>query len=168
MYLLAERLPVVFSLHMAASALALLLLPLVIATRNRRDLHRPLGRALGVFVVVGGLTALPVAVLSSSGEIARAGFFVQGLVWMVLLGLGWQAIRMKDRRRHAHLMLMMGAVTTGAVWFRLIIGSAIALGLPFEPMYAFAAWAGWMIPLSLTYSWQPGARAARVNGFAST
>ena len=29
-------------------------------------------------------------------------------------------------------MLMMGAVTTGAVWFRLITGTAILLGLPFD------------------------------------
>lgn len=158
MYLLAERLPVIFRLHMAASALALLLLPLVLAARHKRHLHRALGRALGAFVVAGGLTALPVAVLSSSGELARAGFFAQGLVWLWLLGAGWLAIRAKDRNRHAHLMLMMAAVTTGAVWFRLIIGSAIALGLPFEPMYALAAWTGWIVPLLLVRHWPPLSR----------
>lgn len=153
MYLLAERVPVVFRLHMAASAIALLLLPFVIAVRHSSHLHRPLGRALGIFVTVGGLTALPVAVLSSSGEIARAGFFVQGLVWLWLLWAGWRAIRAHNRRRHAHLMLMMGAVTTGAVWFRLMTGSAIIFDLPFEATYAFAAWSGWLIPLALAYKW---------------
>ena len=50
------------------------------------------------------------------------------------------------------MMIAMVAVTTGAVWFRIITGSAIALGLPFEPIYAAAAWLGWMIPLSLVLS----------------
>ena len=62
MFLLANRMPVIFPLHMTASALALILLPLMIATRHKRHLHRPLGRALGVFVALGGLTALPVAI----------------------------------------------------------------------------------------------------------
>ena len=158
MYLLSERVPVVFRLHMISSALALVLLPFAISVRNRPHLHRPLGRALGIFVVVGGLTALPVAVLSSSGEMARVGFFVQGLVWLALFGQGWQAIRAHDRGRHARLMLMMAAVTTGAVWFRLITGAAIIFGLPFEPMYALAAWIGWLVPLLLVRTWGPLSR----------
>ena len=145
--------PVIFPLHMAASALALVLLPLMIATRHKRHLHRPIGRALGVFVAVGGLTALPVAVLSSSGEIARAGFFVQGLVWLALFTAGWRAIRAKDISRHTRMMFMMAAVTTGAVWFRLITGTALLLHLPFEPMYALAAWAGWLVPLAAVWVW---------------
>lgn len=138
---------------MAASALALVLLPLMIATRHKRHLHRALGRALGVFVAAGGLTALPVAILSSSGGIARAGFFVQGLVWLALFAAGWRAIRARDVPRHTQLMLLMAAVTTGAVWFRLITGTALLLHLPFEPMYAFAAWAGWLLPLAAVWTW---------------
>lgn len=163
MFLLADRMPVIFRLHMAASALALMLLPLMIATRHKRHLHRPVGRALGIFVAVGGLTALPVAVLSSSGEIARAGFFVQGLVWLALFAAGWRAIRAHDVPRHTRLMLMMAAVTTGAVWFRLITGTALLLHLPFEPMYALAAWAGWLVPLAAAWSWtQPGSNGLAV------
>jgi hypothetical protein len=149
MYLLNERIPLLFGTHMAASALALLLLPFVIAARHANDLHRALGRTLGVFVVLGGLTALPVAVVSSSGDMARAGFFAQGLVWLWLFAAGWRAIRARDRRSQARLMLAMTAVTTGAVWFRVITGTALLLHLPFEAAYAFAAWAGWMIPLAL-------------------
>lgn len=45
-------------------------------------------------------------------------------------------------------MLAMIAVTTGAVWFRVITGIAIALRLPFEPIYAASAWLGWLLPLA--------------------
>ena len=149
MFELAGRSPIVFPAHMVSSALALLLAPVVIIVRQRPKLHRPLGRLLGGFVVIGGLTALPVALMSHSTPWARAGFFVQGLVWLYLLGAAYAAIRARDIQRHARLMIAMVAVTTGAVWFRVMTGTAIALNLPFEPIYALSAWIGWMAPLAL-------------------
>jgi len=149
MFELARRAPVLFPTHMVSSALALLLAPLVVASRHRPEFHRPLGRLLDVFVVIGGLTALPVAVMSHSSIAARTGFFAQGLVWLYLFGAAYAAIRKRDIRRHSHLMTAMLAVTTGAVWFRLLTGTAIVLNFPFEPAYALAAWAGWLIPLSI-------------------
>ncbi len=149
MFLLNERMPYVFKAHMVSSAFALLLAPAVISFRRRPSTHRMLGRVLGAFVVIGGLTALPVAIFSHSSLAARAGFFVQGLVWMALFAAAIIAIRKGQRARHVKLMLAMVAVTTGAVWFRLITGSAIYFQLPFEPVYSFAAWAGWLVPLSV-------------------
>jgi hypothetical protein len=152
MFELAGRAPILFPAHMVSSALALLLVPVVIMLRHRPELHKPLGRLLGGFVVIGGLTALPVAVMSHSTPWARAGFFVQGLVWLYLLGAACAAIRVRDIRRHAKLMIAMAAVTTGAVWFRVLTGAAIALHLPFEPVYALSAWMGWMAPLAFVLS----------------
>ncbi|WP_291160240.1 DUF2306 domain-containing protein [Hyphomicrobium sp.] len=152
MFLLAGRAPFLFPAHMLSSAMALLIAPIVIACRHRPELHRPLGRLLGVFVVIGGLTSLPVAIMSHSPALARAGFFVQGLVWLYLFGSAFVAIRQRNVRRHVHLMMAMVAVTTGAVWFRVITGSAIVLHLPFDPVYALAAWIGWMVPLSIVLS----------------
>jgi hypothetical protein len=149
MFELARRAPTIFPTHMLSSALALLLAPVVIIVRQRPKLHRPLGRLLGGFVVIGGLTALPVAIMSHSTPWARAGFFVQGVVWLYLLGAAYAAIRARNIPRHARLMIAMVAVTTGAVWFRLMTGTAIALNLPFEPVYALSAWIGWMAPLAL-------------------
>lgn len=149
MHVLAGEIPVLFRVHMAASAIALLLAPVVILVRRRPDTHRMLGRVLGAFVVAGGLTALPVAIFSHSGGMARAGFFMQGLAWMTLFALGWAAILNRQRSRHRTMMLAMTAVTTGAVWFRIVIGSAIWAKLPFEATYAAAAWLAWMIPLTL-------------------
>ncbi len=152
MFELAGRAPFLFPVHMVSSAMALLLSPVVVMLRRRLELHRPVGRLLGVFVVIGGLTALPVAVMSHSPLAARAGFFVQGLVWLYLLGAGFVAIRRRDIVRHANLMIAMLAVTTGAVWFRVITGAAIALNLPFEMVYSVAAWVGWMAPLAIVVS----------------
>ncbi|MBR2536324.1 MAG: DUF2306 domain-containing protein [Hyphomicrobium sp.] len=159
MFVLTERMPIVFSAHMLTSAVALLLMPAVILTRHRPQVHRMLGRLVGAFVVAGGLTALPVAIVSDSSIAARAGFFVQGLVWIVLLARGVSEIRSGDRRRHAIFMLAMFAVATGAVWFRLLTGSAIIMQLPFAPVYAASAWLGWLIPLSLVVIYRRSATA---------
>lgn len=147
MWLLDQKLPGVFRLHMLASALALVLLPVAIGLRRHAKLHRRTGWLLGAFVVIGGLTAFPVAIWSHSSLVARSGFFVQGIVWIGLLATAIAAIRSGDRQRHALLMLAMAAVTTGAVWFRVLTGSAIWLQLPFEPAYAASAWLGWLVPL---------------------
>ncbi len=152
MFELANRAPILFPAHMLSSAMALLLCPVVIALQHRPELHRPLGRLLGAFVVIGGLTALPVAIMSHSPPLARAGFFVQGLVWLYLLTAAFIAIRRRDIRQHARLMVAMAAVTTGAVWFRVITGTAIALHLPFDTIYGLAAWIGWMAPLAVVLS----------------
>lgn len=154
MHLVDERLPVIFRVHMVTSALALLLIPGVIALRHRRPVHRMLGRLLGAFVVAGGISALPVAIFSNSAPAARAGFFIQGLVWMALLALGVRAIRQHRPAEHARLMLAMAAVTSGAVWFRAMTGSAIVLGLPFEATYAAAAWLCWLVPMTIVL-WMP-------------
>lgn len=154
MYVLAENMPVIFRAHMVTSAMALLLAPVVIGLRHRPHLHRRFGRVLGGFVVAGGLTALPVAIVSDSSLVARAGFFTQGCVWLALLVAGVHAIRSGQRARHQTLMLAMVAVTTGAVWFRLITGTAIALHWPFEPIYAAAAWSGWIVPLAMCLLYQ--------------
>jgi uncharacterized membrane protein len=149
MFELAERTPYIFRTHMVTSALALLLGPVVIMLRHRPQAHRMLGRVVGAFVVAGGLTALPVAIFSHSSVVARAGFFAQGLVWMYLLARGVAAIRAHDRQTHGRFMLAMYAVATGAVWFRVITGTAIWLQLPFAEIYAAAAWLGWIIPLTI-------------------
>jgi hypothetical protein len=149
MSLVDQRLPIVFRIHMLASAIVLALLPVAISLRFRPRLHRRIGWLLGAFVVAGGLTALPVAIFSYSWWPARAGFLVQGVVWLWLFYAAVAAIGRGDRTRHAHLMLAMAAVTTGAVWFRVLTGSAILFDLPFDPIYAASAWIAWLVPLWL-------------------
>ena len=63
--LLDERLPILFRAHMVFSALALLLIAAALATRAKATRwHRPIGRIAAVAVILGGLTALPSALLS--------------------------------------------------------------------------------------------------------
>ncbi len=115
-------------------------------------------------VGLGGLSALPVALASQAAWPARAGFFVQGLVWLALLAAAIMAILRGNRGAHGALMLAMAAVASGAVWLRLTVAAAVGLDLPFETVYALAAWACWMVPLAIysAAALRPGFGAARV------
>jgi Predicted membrane protein (DUF2306) len=144
-----QRRPVAFPLHMVASGVALILIPIAAWARRRRDLHRAVGRAAAICVATGGASALVVALASEATAIARVGFFVQGVVWLALLLLAFIAIRCGSVARHARLMIAMAAVASGAIWLRLVIYGAVLAGLPFELVYAVAAWLCWMVPLGL-------------------
>lgn len=161
LHLVDLRLPGIFRLHMLASGLSLLVIPLVITTRRERSWHRPLGRLAAVCVIAGALTALPVAIMSESVAMARAGFLAQGLVWLTLLAAGINAIRARKIHDHARFMLAMAGVASGAIWVRLTTTAATAWDLPFDPLYSCAAWAGWMVPLMVAWRLAPRLDAKR-------
>jgi Predicted membrane protein (DUF2306) len=147
--LVLQRRPVAFPLHMVAFGLALILIPIAAWTRRRRGLHRPVGRAAAICVAAGGASALLVALASEATGVARAGFFAQGLVCLSLLAVAFAAIRSGDVSRHARLMIAMGAVASGAIWLRLVMAGIVAFEVPFDAAYGVAAWACWLVPLSL-------------------
>jgi hypothetical protein len=144
--LLDQRLPVLFRAHMLSSGLALLLVPAAIACHGFR-LHKVLGRSAAVLVIAGGMTALPVAVMGDASVPAKSGFAVQAIVWIALVLAAVGAIWRGDRARHMLLMLAVAAVASAAFWLRLASWLAVKWGLPFEPVYALAAWLSWMLPL---------------------
>ena len=156
LFLVDERLPGLFRLHMLASGLSLLTIPTAIfLARRHSPWHRGVGRLAAVCVLAGGLTSLPVALSSESVAMARAGFFAQGIVWLALLAAGVRAIRARNVHDHARYMLAMAAVASGAIWVRLTTTIATGWDLPFDPLYSCAAWAGWLVPLVLVWRFTP-------------
>lgn len=145
--LLDHRLPILFRAHMMSAGLALLLVSAAIAYQGS-SLHKVVGRSAAVVVLIGGITALPVALASDASWPARAGFVTQGLVWIGLVLAGVQAIRAGQRLRHQRLMLAVAAVASAALWLRLASWVATHWGLPFETTYALAAWLSWILPLA--------------------
>ncbi|MET0631283.1 MAG: DUF2306 domain-containing protein [Xanthobacteraceae bacterium] len=149
LFVVLQRLPLAFPLHMIASGLALILIPIAAFARPWRGVHRASGRLAAAAVVIGGLTALPVALASEATAVARAGLFTQGVVWLALLAVAIAAIRRREVSRHAGMMIAMAAVASGAIWLRLVMFAANTAGWPFEIAYAVATWACWLIPLAL-------------------
>ena len=131
----ARRLPLTFSLHMAAGGLGLLLAPLAIA--------------------LAALTAVPVALASDANITARAGFLVQALAWLGCLVAGVRAIRGADTAAHRAAMLLATAIASGATVQRLMLW-ARAVFWPwsdFDAAYGAIVWASWLAPLAATGVW---------------
>ncbi|MEG3143199.1 DUF2306 domain-containing protein [Sphingomonas sp. RT2P30] len=147
-----ELLPLVFPLHMITGALALLLLPLVIALRRWPRWHRRVGRIAALDVLVAGATAFPVAWVAPVTLWSAAGFTAQAVTWLALLALGIHNIRHGRVAAHRACMLLMVATTSGAVFFRIFLALWAMLGTArwFERFYAADAWAAWLLPLVAT------------------
>jgi hypothetical protein len=102
-----------------------------------------------------GITALPVALVEPVTKVSAWGFVAQGLIWMSLLCAGIYAIRKGDAARHRACMVLMLAVMSGAMVFRIALAAFAAWGdyANFNAFYAGNAWFAWALPLSLTLLW---------------
>lgn len=151
LYVKVERIPLIFTVHMVTGGLALLLVPLAIALSSRPRWHRPVARIAALDVLIAGITAFPVALVVPVTRVSAAGFSAQGAAWLVLLVAGILFIRRKDAVRHRECMLLLAAVTSGAVFFRVFLALWAIFGSLrwFEEFYALDAWIAWLIPLSV-------------------
>lgn len=150
-----ELLPAVFPLHMVSGGLALVLVPLAMALRispRTRRWHRWAGYVAAGDVAIAGVTAFPVALMAPVTPVSAWGFAAQGFAWLLLLVLGVLAIRRGRVRLHRACMLMMAAVTSGAVFFRLYLGAWALWGdfRHYEAFYAADSFAAWTLPLAGT------------------
>ena len=149
-----EALPLLFPLHMVAGALSLALVPLAIALSGTRW-HRLVARLAALDVVLAALTAFPVAWESPLTRMTALGFSAQATLWLALLGAGVLAIRRGDVRTHRACMLLMAAVTSGAMFFRVYLALWVAYNgyAHFKTVYACDAFAGWLTPLAGMALW---------------
>lgn len=146
-----ELLPLIFPVHMVTGGLALLLVPLTFLLRGTRY-HKWAGRFTVADVLVAGITAIPVALTAPVAPLAAAGFATQGVVWLALISKGVWHIRRREIQKHRNTMLMMAAVTSGAMFFRIYLALWAIYGSPawFEAFYACDSWIAWVFPLALS------------------
>ena len=156
-----ELLPVTFPVHMITGALALILVPLTLALRPRRQWHRWVGRIAATDVLIAGVTAYPVAWVAPVTTWSALGFSAQATIWLTLLALGIYYVRNHRIAEHRACMLLMLAATSGAVFFRIWLALWALYGSMrwYETFYACDAWFAWLLPLGGTAIWlasQPG------------
>ncbi|WP_186294227.1 DUF2306 domain-containing protein [Bradyrhizobium guangdongense] len=162
LYLVLQRLPIVFPLHMIASGLTLILIPLALLLRHRPSLHRPIGRVAFGCILTGALSALPVALCSEANAVARTGLFVQGVAWLGFAVAAVHAVRSGNVASHARRMIAVAAIASGAIWLRLVTAVATVFTLPFDEVYATATWLCWIVPLAIALVWTKCSTAAPV------
>ena len=145
-----ELLPFIFPIHMATGGLSLLLVPLTYFLRFTRN-HKWIGRVAAADIIVAGLTAIPVAVTAPVAPMAAAGFATQAIIWMALLAKGIWHIKRREIAAHRNAMLMMAAVTSGAMFFRIYLALWAIFGTAsgFKSFYACDSWMAWVLPLGV-------------------
>jgi hypothetical protein len=149
LYIKTELLPWTFPAHMIAGGLALLLVPAMILLSRQPRWHRRLAWITAPVVAVAGVTAFPVALIAPVTPVSAWGFAAQGMIWLALLAVGIWHIRGKRLVQHRAAMLLLAAVTSGAVFFRIFLALFALYGDPrdYQTFYAFDAWAAWGLPL---------------------
>jgi hypothetical protein len=148
LWLVEQRLGMLFRMHMASAGLALVVVPIAIACHGF-SLHKLVGRTAAILVLAGGVTAVPAALASQGHWIARTGFLVQAVVWIILVSIAAHAIRKGDVKRHMWLMLAVAAIASGALWLRFATWAAAGRAASFEVTYTLASWLSWMVPLGV-------------------
>lgn len=142
--------------HGAVGALALALGPFQFVARVRRHWprwHRLIGRIYLGCVLTSGVTGLWLAFYTPGGFAATTGFFVLAVLWLVTGSLALRAALKKEFAVHRAWMMRSYALTFGAVTLRIYLGLGVPVGgIPFEQVYAMAAWASWVINL-LVVEW---------------
>ena len=149
-----ELMPIIFPLHMVAGGLALLLVPLVLYLRGTAW-HKFVGRIAAVDILIAGVTAIPVALQAPVTKISAAGFTAQAITWLTLLAVGIWNIRRGRVAQHRACMLMLAAVTSGAMFFRVYLALwKLMWGAKyFTTFYACDAWIAWGLPLLVMTVW---------------
>jgi Predicted membrane protein (DUF2306) len=143
-----ELLPLIFPIHMVAGGLSLLLVPVTIFFRLTKY-HKFLGRITAADILLAGTTAPFVAWTVPVTTMSAAGFTAQSVAWMGLLIAGIWNIRNGRVYAHQTCMLLMAAVTSGALFFRIFLALYARYGDHhyFNNFYAVNAWIAWGTPL---------------------
>jgi uncharacterized membrane protein len=144
--------PLGLRVHIVASGLALLIGPFQFARAVRRRLprlHRWLGRTYLLACAVGGVSGGAIAMFSSSGPVAGAGFLGLAVSWLAAGMLGYRAIRSGDVDRHRRWMTRSFALTYAAVMLRIYLPVAMVVGLELSQVYPLVAWLCWVPNLAV-------------------
>lgn len=143
--------------HIAASAIALAIGPFQLSTRlrtRRLQLHRWMGRLYIISVIVGGFSAIALAMTSMGGVPAHVGFGLLGVLWVLTALVAFHRIKVYDIADHRRWMIRSYSLAFAAVTLRIYL--PIALGvmrLPIDQAYPTISWLCWVPNLIVAEWW---------------
>ncbi|MEZ5033222.1 MAG: DUF2306 domain-containing protein [Saprospiraceae bacterium] len=145
-----------FFTHISLGGIALLSGMTQFSTRLRHrnpSRHRLLGKIYVGACLISGLAGLYIAQFATGGWIARLGFTLLALAWLITTWTAWRRILVRNTEAHRRWMIRSYALTFAAVtlrlWLPLFTG---AFGMDFIPAYQIIAWLCW-VPNLLVGEW---------------
>ncbi len=136
-----------FLVHVATGPAALVLAPFQFSQKIRSSkprLHRWLGRAYVLMVLLAGLSGLVVGFDAMGGVIAQTGFVLLSVLWLWVTAMGVIHARNKQFAQHRAWMIRSAALTFAGVMLRVWLPLQVVAGVPFEVAYLIVAWACWV------------------------
>jgi uncharacterized membrane protein len=153
--------------HVLAASAALALMPFQFwrgLRARRRDVHRWIGRAYVLAVLLGGLSSLYMSFFTLTGPVAGAGFFLLSLLWLGATGMAYVKARAGEIDSHRRWMIRSAALTFAAVTLRLYLPLSQVAGLPYDVAYSVISWASWIPNLIAVELWSRRVRVGRLAG----
>lgn len=135
------------AIHAAGAATALLLAPVQMLPRLRAAVpaaHRWIGRLYIVCCLTGGAAGVFLAIGSTAGPVATAGFGALALAWIGANVMGWRAARRRSFVAHRRWMIRSFALTFAAVTLRLYTMSLPLLPFDFDDGYRAISFLCWV------------------------
>ena len=135
--------------------------------RTRRlALHRWMGRAYVVAVILGGAGGLVLSRTSQEGIVTHLGFGTLGLLWIFSTLRAYVAIRGGNDVSHRAWMTRSFALTFAAVTLRIILPLELAGGLSYHVAYQIVSWACW-VPNLLVAEWLNARRSSPATAYVA-
>lgn len=153
--------------HVICGPLALVLGAFQFPASVRRRwprLHRVIGKGYFVMVAGAALSGLWLAAVAYGGVVARSGFALLAVVWLVTAYVAWREIQRGEVVAHQRWVMRSYALALSGVTLRLWIAVLVSLpGWDFAAAYAVIAWLCWLPNLALAewmvrHRWRPAER----------
>lgn len=152
-------------IHVVAAMIALLVGPLQFVRRLRTlwpAFHRATGKLYVAAILIGSPAGFVLALGSTAGPLAAAGFATVALLSVAFTWLGWRAAVNRQFAAHRVWMLRSWAMTSAAITLRLYLPFAgLVLGLPFYTAYPVIAWLSWLTNWAIVEYWIRRTRGPR-------
>lgn len=111
---------------------------------GRPVVHRLMGRVYVIGCLAGAPAGLILALGSSAGPIATAGFGSLAVLWFMTSAMGWQCARIRKFDKHRQWMIRSWALTLSAVTLRLYLPASEFAHLPEMSAYQAISFLCWV------------------------
>jgi uncharacterized membrane protein len=113
--------------------------------KTRVVLHRTLGKIYLISILLGGVAGFILSLFAEGGIIAKVGFNLLAIIWLLTSWLAYSSIRNRDVEAHRRWMIRSYAACCAAISLRLILPFELAaLHMDFTTAYQIVAWACWV------------------------
>jgi uncharacterized membrane protein len=116
------------------------------------SMHRWLGRSYVIAVAISGSAGIALALSSSAGWVATAGFGLLGIFWLATTLIGYRSIRQGDANTHRRWIIRSYALTLAAVTLRIYMPLSEMSGVSMAVAYPAISWLAW-VPNLMIAEW---------------